>query len=156
MGSTVVAAQLHGNAYTVAWVGDARADVWGDGLRRLSRDHSRVQELLDVGLISDEEARDHPHRNVITRVLGGPDRRAAEADQVTGVLEPGEELLLCSDGLTAEVADAEIAGVLRRGPVTPDRGQAVAERLVSLALDHGGSDTITVVLIGLPPAGDDG
>jgi len=152
MGSTVVAAQLSGNDYKVAWVGDARAYLWGDGLQQLSRDHSRVQELLEAGLITAEEARLHPQRSVITRVLGGPDGTAAKSDQVTGTLQPGQGLLLCSDGLTSEVPDEEIAGVLSGSPLADGQGQAAVDRLVSLALDHGGGDNITVVLIGVPAA----
>ena len=151
MGSTVVAARLKGRDYTVAWVGDARAYLWGDGLRRLSHDHSRIQELLDAGMISPEEARLHPQRSVITRVLGGPDGTAAEAEQISGSLQPGQGLLLCSDGLTSEVRDEEIAGVLNGSLAAKGSGQAAAETLVSLALDHGGGDNVTVVLIGLPP-----
>src|SRR3546814_14173817 len=114
MGSTVVAAQLSGSDYTVAWVGDARAYLWGEDLRRLSHDHSRVQELLDAGMIDAEEARLHPQRSVITRVLGGPDGTAAAAEQISGSLAPGQGILLCSDGLTSEVPDEEIAAVLSR------------------------------------------
>jgi len=151
MGSTVVAAQLKGRDYTVAWVGDARAYLWGGGLRRLSHDHSRIQELLDAGMISPEEALLHPQRSVITRVLGGPDGTAAEAEHISGSLEPGQGLLLCSDGLTSEVRDEEIARVLNGNLAANGSGQAAAEKLVSLALDHGGGDNVTVVLIGAPP-----
>lgn len=158
MGSTAVAARLSGSNYTIAWVGDARAYLWSDGLQRLSHDHSRVQELLDAGLISEAEARSHPHRNVITRVLGGPDGTVADAEQVTGSLKPGEGLLLCSDGLTSEVRDEEIAGVLSSHPALnrPEgaQGQAAVDGLVSLALEHGGTDNVTVVLVGLPEAGN--
>lgn len=150
MGSTVVAAQVKGRDYTVAWVGDARAYLWGGGLRRLSHDHSRIQELLDAGMISPEEARRHPQRSVITRVLGGPDGSAAEAEQVSGTLEPGQGLLLCSDGLTSEVHDEDIARVLNGSLTANGAGQAAAEKLVSLALEHGGADNVTVVLIGVP------
>jgi PPM family protein phosphatase len=153
MGSTVVAARLSGRRYTVAWVGDARAYLWGDGLRRLSRDHSRIQELLDAGMISADEARLHPQRSVITRVLGGPDGTAATAEQISGTLEPGQCLLLCSDGLTSEVRDEQIARVLSGNLAANWEGQAAAEQLVSLALDHGGGDNVTVVLVGVPPAG---
>jgi protein phosphatase len=152
MGSTVVAAQLSGRDYTVAWVGDARAYLWGGGLRRLSHDHSRVQELLDAGMISVEEARLHPQRSVITRVLGGPDGTAAAPEQITGSLQPGQGLLLCSDGLTSEVDDEEIARVLSATLASNGQGQAAANQLVSLALDHGGADNVTVVLLGVPPA----
>jgi PPM family protein phosphatase len=148
MGSTVVAAQLSGNDYKVAWVGDARAYLWGDGLQQLSRDHSRVQELLEAGVIDAAEARHHPQRSVITRVLGGPDGSAAGPDEVTGTLQPGQGLLLCSDGLTSEVSDAEIASVLKADLAADGQGQAAVERLVSLALDHGGGDNVTVILIG--------
>lgn len=156
MGCTVVAARFSGRNYTVAWVGDARAYLWGDGLKRLSHDHSRVQELLDAGMISAEEARRHPQRSVITRVLGGPDGTAAVAEQVSGALQPGQGLLLCSDGLTSEVADEEIARVLNGDRSRQNHGQgwgqAAVDRLVSLALDHGGGDNVTVVLVGLPAA----
>ncbi|NIA72147.1 serine/threonine-protein phosphatase [Pelagibius litoralis] len=150
MGSTVVAARFAGSDYHIAWVGDARAYLWADGLHRLSHDHSRVQELVDAGLITDEEARQHPHRSVITRVLGGPDGTAAAPDQVTGSLQPGQGLLLCSDGLTSEVADAEIEGVLSRELNSAASGQQVVDQLVAKALEQGGSDNITVVLVGLP------
>jgi protein phosphatase len=153
MGCTGVAARYTGRDYTVAWVGDARAYLWAGGLRRLSHDHSRVQELLDAGMISAEDARRHPQRSVITRVLGGPDGTAAAPEQVSGSLQPGEGLLLCSDGLTSEVADEDIARVLNDGLASKRDGQAVVDRLVSLALDHGGGDNVTVVLVGLPAAG---
>lgn len=152
MGSTVVAARLQGRRYTVAWVGDARAYLWGGALRRLSHDHSRIQELLDAGLISAEEARLHPQRSVITRVLGGPDGTAAAVEQISGALEPEQGLLLCSDGLTSEVPDEDIARVLSGNLTANGKGQAAAERLVSLALENGGGDNVTVVLVGLPPA----
>lgn len=154
MGSTVVAARFAGSDYHIAWVGDARAYLWSDGLHRLSHDHSRVQELVDAGLITEEEARQHPHRSVITRVLGGPDGTAAAPDLVSGSLEPGQGLLLCSDGLTSEVADAEIAKVLSREMDGSDSGsgsgQQAVDELVAKALDEGGSDNITVVLVGVP------
>lgn len=159
MGSTVVAARLRGSDYKIAWVGDARAYIWDDGLRRVSRDHSRVQELLDAGMIDEREARQHPHRSVITRVLGGPDGTAAESDEVSGSLTPGQRLLLCSDGLTSEVSDEEIARVLsvhmtaNGGVLADGQGQQTVDQLVSLALDHGGNDNVTVLLIGLPEGG---
>lgn len=156
MGSTVVTARFTGNDFEVAWVGDARAYLWAGGLQRLSHDHSRVQELVDAGLITEAEARSHPHRSVITRVLGGPDGKAASPGWVSGSLFPGQRLLLCSDGLTSEVEDAEIARVLADemvradGTDAPGAGQRAVDRLVAKALEQGGSDNITVVLVGLP------
>lgn len=155
MGSTVVAARFSGNDYQIAWVGDARAYLWADGLQRLSHDHSRVQELVDAGLITEAEARRHPQRSVITRVLGGPDGTAALPDQVSGSLLPGQCLLLCSDGLTSEVEDAEIARALSAEmagsdePSMSNAGQRVVNQLVANALAQGGNDNITVVLIGV-------
>ena len=156
MGSTVVAARFTGNEFEVAWVGDARAYLWSGGVQRLSHDHSRVQELVDAGLITEGEARSHPHRSVITRVLGGPDGTTASPDHVNGSLLPGQRLLLCSDGLTAEVEDAEIARVLDKEMARADSagadvaGQRAVDQLVAKALEQGGSDNITVVLVGLP------
>src|SRR3546814_17022195 len=98
------------------------------------------------------EGRLHPQRRVITRWLGWPAGTAAAAEQVSGSLAPGEGLLLCSDGLTSEVGDEEIARVLNGNIAASGQGQAAAEQLIALALDHGGSDNVTVVLVGLPPA----
>src|SRR3546814_12895033 len=92
-------------------------------------------------MIDAEESRLHPQRSVITRVLGGPDGTAAAAEQISGSLAPGQGILLCSDGLTSEVPDEEIAAVLSRN-LASGQGQAAAEQLVSLALDHGGGDKI--------------
>src|SRR3546814_17364456 len=95
-------------------------------------------------MIDAEEARLHPQRSVITRVLGGPDGTAAAAEQISGSLAPGQGILLCSDGLTSEVPDEEIAAVLSRN-LASGPGQAAAEPLVSLAPDTGGGDPVTVV-----------
>src|SRR3546814_15340767 len=93
-----------------------------------------------------------PSTTLCRSVLCGPDGTAAAAEQVSGSLAPGEGLLLCSDGLTSEVGDEEIARVLNGNIAASGQGQAAAEQLIALALDHGGSDNVTVVLVGLPPA----
>ncbi len=147
MGSTVVALRMLGNRYEIVWVGDSRAYVWGDGrLRQLSRDHSFVQKLLDAGLIDQQQARDHPDRNRLTQVLGTvyvDGKSANELSRTTGHLAPGELLLLCSDGLTGELDDDRIAALLGQ---CQDVQQA-AEQLVQAALDGGGRDNVTVILV---------
>lgn len=145
MGTTVVAARVDGNRFEVAWVGDSRVYLWRDGsLTQISHDHSYVQELIAQGAISADQARNHPHRNVVTQALGvtAPDQLNVET--LSGELRPGMQLLLCSDGLTEEVDDEQIARLLARKDIT---AQECVEQLIMAALDGGGSDNVTVVLI---------
>lgn len=145
MGTTVVAARVAGRRFEVAWVGDSRIYLWRDGqLAQLSQDHSYVQELVASGAITHEQARSHPQRNVVTQALGVTDPRQLNVETMTGELRPGMQLLLCSDGLTEEVGDAEIARVLGLGDCS---AQECVDTLVAAALDGGGSDNVTVVLI---------
>jgi len=144
MGSTVVAALFDGPEFELAWVGDSRAYLWDGELKPLTRDHSVVQELLDAGAITEDEARGHPSRTVITQALGATGGASVEVGRERGRLPPGARLLLCSDGLNAEVADGEIAAVLEDAA----SAQEAAEHLVELALEKGGSDNITVLVIG--------
>lgn len=145
MGTTVVAARVAGRRFEVAWVGDSRIYLWRDGqLSQLSQDHSYVQELVASGTITHEQARHHPQRNVVTQALGVTDPRQLNVETMTGELRPGMQLLLCSDGLTEEVGDAEIARVIGLGDCS---AQECVDMLVAAALDAGGSDNITVVLI---------
>ncbi len=156
MGSTLVALQLRDARYEVVWVGDSRAYLWQDGgLRQLTRDHSFVQKMLDEGQISSAEAVNHPYRNVITQALGVADLDRVEVGAVSGTLCQGEVVLLCSDGLTGEVSEEEIGTVLHGA----DNLQVAAQALVDSALEHGGSDNITVLLVPAPadaPAQDQG
>jgi serine/threonine protein phosphatase PrpC len=145
MGTTVVAARIHGSRFEVAWVGDSRVYLWRDGqLAQLSQDHSYVQELIATGAITHEQARNHPHRNVVTQALGVTDPRNLNVESMTGQLRPGMQLLLCSDGLTEEVDDSEIARVIGLHDCS---AQECVDTLVAAALDSGGSDNITVVLV---------
>lgn len=143
MGTTVAALVLaEGRAY-IAHIGDSRVyrSRGPAALTLLTRDHSLVEEMVRQGSLSPEEARNHPQRSVLTRALGtGEGLRAeyAEAD-----LEKGDIFLLCTDGLTAEVGDEEIAGILAM-PLTPEDKAA---RLVNLANEQGGSDNITVIVV---------
>lgn len=145
MGTTVVAARVQGRRFEVAWVGDSRVYLWRDGqLIQLSHDHSYVQELIASGVITQEQARTHPHRNVVTQALGVTDPNQLNVETLTGELRAGMQLLLCSDGLTEEVDDRSIAQVLAQ---TDCSAQECVDTLVAAALDGGGSDNITAVLI---------
>ncbi len=145
MGTTVVAARVVDNRFEVAWVGDSRVYLWHEGrLLQLSQDHSYVQELISQGTISIDQARSHPHRNVVTQALGVTDPQALNVETMSGQLAPGMQLLLCSDGLTEEVDDSGISTVLAH---TECSAQECVDGLVAAALDGGGSDNVTVVLV---------
>jgi len=123
-------------------VGDSRTYLYRhDRLRRVTIDHSYVQELVATGHISEDEARTHPRRNIITRALGiEPDVRV---DWWTLPLIRGDRFLLCSDGLVDEVADDDIADTLRQ----QDDPQVAADRLVEMANEAGGRDNVTVIVV---------
>ncbi|UNK43719.1 protein phosphatase 2C domain-containing protein [Luteimonas sp. S4-F44] len=145
MGTTVVAARITGSRFEVAWVGDSRVYLWRDGqLAQLSQDHSYVQALIAQGALSVDQARTHPQRNVVTQALGVTDPQALNVETLAGELAPGNQLLLCSDGLTEEVDDRAIAQVLAHAECS---AQECVDGLVAAALDGGGSDNITAILI---------
>lgn len=145
MGTTIAAMQLQGNRYESAWVGDSRIYMWHEGkLVQLSHDHSHVQALVQRGLIDENQARAHPKRNVLTQALGVTGPQPLHVDVLRGELLPGMQLLLCSDGLTHEVSDAAINKVLCQ---TDCSAQECVEQLIHAALDAGGSDNITALLI---------
>ena len=144
MGTTIAAARVANDRFEIAWVGDSRIYLWNGELRQISQDHSYVQELIDQGAITAEQARNHPHRNVVTQALGVTDPQSLKVETITGELKPGMQLLLCSDGLTEEVDDRAIAGVLYKTDLS---AQECVDQLVMAALDGGGSDNVTVVLV---------
>lgn len=141
MGTTLTAVVLSNEGeYLVANVGDSRTYLYRDGrLRRLTRDHSLVQMLIDRGALSEEDARRHPQRSVVLEALDGVERRLPPVERMTARL--GDRLLLCSDGVTDYVSDRQIAEAL----TIRDPGVAVRE-IARLALDHGGRDNITAVV----------
>ncbi|MFN7293519.1 MAG: SpoIIE family protein phosphatase, partial [Lysobacteraceae bacterium] len=128
----------------IAWVGDSRAYLWDGRLRQVSSDHSYVQELIDRGQLTPEQARSHPHRNVVTKALGVTEPGRLGIETVSGELKPGMQILLCSDGLTEDVDDATIARVIAQKDISAQEG---VEHLVAAALDAGGSDNITAILL---------
>jgi serine/threonine protein phosphatase PrpC len=144
MGSTGVSILVSPPEAAVAWVGDSRGYFYdGAGLRQLTRDHSLVQRLIEIGQITPEEARHHEHKNVITRSLGARPNGPAGAESVSLRLKRGDRLMLCSDGLTAHVEDKEIGEILRR---QSDPYEAARE-LVVAANAGGGTDNVSVIVI---------
>ena len=142
MGSTVVALLVRDGRFAVLWVGDSRAYLLRAGqLHQLTRDHTQVQELFDRGLLSAEEVRTHPRGHVLARAVGVGER--LQVDVVVDEVESGDLFLLCSDGLTGPVTDAEIAALLGEDAAR----QVVVDRLLALALERGAPDNVTAVLV---------
>ena len=138
--STVVALLAFGQHFACAWAGDSRLYLLRDyRLQQISRDHSEVQELVDRGMLTPEQARTHPHANVVTRAVGAHDNLVI--DMVQDRLRRDDVFLLCSDGLTKMLEDREIAALLGG-----DRPIEIAvEMLLDAALDRGATDNVTVV-----------
>ena len=151
MGTTITVALVDGSEVTIGHVGDSRAYVVrGDELEQLTEDHSLVNELLKSGKLSREEAETHPQRSVITRAVGtDPD---VDVDAFTVTAGEGDVFLLCSDGLTDMVADADILGVVEKHRDDLDR---VTKALISAANRGGGEDNITVIAFSIAADGDD-
>jgi len=142
LGATVVVALLHDQQLTLAWVGDSRIYLWEQGkLQQLSRDHSLVARLVEIGQLTAVEARTHEHRNVLIRSLGSKEQ--VVVDTVSRPLRRGARLLLCSDGLTSHVEDGAIADILSRHREPLD---ATSELIVA-ANAGGGSDNISAVVV---------
>ncbi len=141
MGTTLVAALVQGEEATILNVGDSRAYLFdGTRLHQLTEDHSYVEEMRRQGRITEADARTHPQKNLITRAVGvEPD---VDGDLFEARLAPGEILLLCSDGLTGMVEDDKIAQTLKDAKTLALAGDA----LLTLALEGGGRDNITVAL----------
>lgn len=145
MGTTAVCVLIEKDIASLAHVGDSRAYLFRRGeLERLTTDHSWVGEQINQGVISEDQARDHPFRNVVTRALGAMDE--LETDLSDLKLEHRDVLLLCSDGLNSMVPDEEIKSIL----ASNDNLQRCAQSLVNEANNKGGHDNITVILIRYP------
>jgi serine/threonine protein phosphatase PrpC len=141
IGSTVAALLVFGGQFACVWAGDSRIYLArGGALRQLTKDHTEVQELVDSGMLTADEAKSWPRRNVITRAVGAAGDPRLEVLQ--GELRAGDIYILCSDGLTNHVDDEEILKFATRGPA-----QRAAEALVALALERGGRDNVSVVVV---------
>jgi serine/threonine protein phosphatase PrpC len=142
MGTTCTALVILGTDLLLAHVGDSRAYLARPGvITRLTDDHSLVAELVRDGRLTQEEARTHPRRNVVTRAVGVGAEVEIDAFRYDGALETGDSILLCSDGLHGVLSDPEILDVVEK----EDREQVCA-RLIDLANERGGPDNITVLL----------
>ncbi len=142
MGTTVVAAACEGNRLYVANVGDSRLYVINRfGIRQITRDHSWVEEMVRLGEIEKEEARNHPDKNIITRAVGADDM--VKTDFFAVQLEEDDEVLMCTDGLTNMLEDEEIRMILDGARDIVEK----AQQLVRAANDNGGRDNISVILI---------
>ncbi len=142
MGTTMTAAFIDGDMLAVAQVGDSRAYLLHQGLlQQITRDHSLMAELIEAGQITEEEARVHPNRSIITRALGSDPSTEPDIFELT--LEPGDRLLLCSDGLSGMLIRQELQQIL--GSI-PDPQQA-ADQLIKRANDAGGHDNITAIVV---------
>ena len=141
MGTTVVTVVTRGHLAYISHVGDSRLYLWRGGeLTQITRDHSVVQELIEKGQITEEQARSHPRKHFITRALGVSPEESGEYDELD--LEAGDRLLLCTDGLTNTVERDAVAAILAESD-----GQTVVDALIRAALDGGGSDNVTVVIM---------
>lgn len=136
MGSTIVMAWVLDKNVYVAWLGDSRAYSYlpGKGIGRMSKDHSYVQQLVDSGVISDDEAMDHPNSNIITRSLGDMSQKP-KVDVAMYSLSNGEVILLCSDGLCGVCRDEKIGGIIEEEVADL---QVCKEKLTNAALAAGG------------------
>jgi len=145
MGTTIVVTALVGRKAYIASVGDSRAYVIHNGkLDQITQDHSFVGEQVRAGILTKEQARSHPQRNVITRALGS--QPTVTVDTFSGELAEGDSLILCTDGLSGHVPDDGIRDTVLQLP--PD--QAV-QKLIQMAKDDGGTDNITVIVLRVEP-----
>jgi PPM family protein phosphatase len=144
MGTTVVGLLLEGKVAAVAHVGDSRAYRLRDGrLDQLTQDHTWVHEQVMAGFLSKEQARSHPLKNVVTRALGGESEVVVDLREIE--VRPGDLYLLCSDGLTSMLSDADIRERLASGRSLNE----ICRTLVNDSNARGGVDNITVVLLGI-------
>lgn len=141
MGSTVVLLATRGEQAVCLWAGDSRLYRLRDGqLEMISRDHSYVQDLIDNAMLSEEEARVHPRANVVTRAVGVFEQ--LELAEVSFTVQPGDNFLLCSDGLNKTADDSELRDVLSNA-----EPYAMVRSLVHLGLTRGAPDNITAITV---------
>lgn len=139
MGTTVVAVVAYGKNAYISHVGDSRLYLYRNNvLQQITRDHSVVQEMIESGQLTEEQARSHPRKHFITRALGVSAMEEGEYDELE--LEPNDRLLLCTDGLTNMIDNKTLSRLLSVEYLHVDH-------LISAALDAGGTDNITAVLL---------
>lgn len=141
IGSTLVSLMTWGREYRCVWSGDSRAYVIRrDTIMQISKDHTEAQALIDQGLLTQEEARSYPRRNIITRAIGAAPTPQVEV--VEGIVEVGDTFLLCSDGLTGHLSDEEILE-----GVTGRKAESACQALIETTLERGATDNVSVVIV---------
>ncbi len=149
MGTTVVVVMIIDEMAVVAHVGDSRCyKLSASHMRQITKDHSLVNALVNAGEITEQEARVHPKKNILTRAVGTDD--SVEVDVTVISCEPGEKLLLCTDGLTNKLADEDIKVIIQSLQTLSDAG----EKLIAEANARGGEDNISLVLINNQAGGE--
>lgn len=140
MGSTFVALVVRNREFGVLWAGDSRCYLFRDGhLIPLTRDHTQVEALLERGLLSPEEAKDHPMKHVLARAVGV--QEDLQIDAIRDMVETRDIFLLCSDGLYGVLGEDEIVEILRA------KGHDACDQLIEACLDRGAPDNVTVTLV---------
>jgi serine/threonine-protein phosphatase Stp1 len=140
-GSTVVILKIEEDRFDCFWAGDSELWLAHDGeLRKVSRDHSVVEELVRSGLIDEQQRHSHPQAHLVTRAVGAME--AVELDHASGAASKGDVFLLCSDGLTSAISSDDLALLL-----SSDELEDLASRLLAKALDRGAKDNVTMVLV---------
>ncbi len=141
VGSTVIALLIEGHSFSCIWAGDSRCYLVRSGaISQVSHDHTEVQDLVDQGTISAHEAKTWPRRNVITRAVGAD--HDLQLETIVGDVRHGDCFILCSDGLTGHVSDQEIQTTVRWS-----RPREACDKLIDLALERGGKDNVSVVVV---------
>lgn len=142
MGATVVAAAIGDNLLHIVWAGDSRAYLLRDRkLRRLTRDHSVIQDLVDAGAVVPDDAESHPESHIVTRAVGATED--LELDHMSEPLRSEDRILLCSDGLTRCVDDAAIQNVL----VERSDPEQATRALVTSAMENGAPDNVSAIVV---------
>ncbi len=143
IGSTVVALLIRGQHAVCLWAGDSRMYRYRDGrLEQISQDHALVEELVERGVLTPEQAIDHPHGNLVTRAVGASEELFLDVEIIT--IQEGDLFILCSDGLERQVAEEEMASI--RGDWDASR---LSRALLDRALSHGARDNVTVITVGI-------
>jgi protein phosphatase len=149
MGTTASVLLVSDQGFLIGQIGDSRIYLWRDGaLTQLTKDHSYVQEQVDAGMLTPEQARYHPYSNVITRCVGSSDE--VEVDVFTGTIRAGDIFLVASDGLTGMLEDDQIARLLGAG-AGPGRK---VDALIEEANARGGLDNITAIVVQVESVGE--
>ena len=141
MGTTLVAATINGDVLKVANVGDSRLYLVGENIRQITTDHSLVEEMVRMGGIDREQARNHPDKNIITRAIGAEMEIKPDFFEIR--LEKGERIFMCTDGVSNMLTDEEILRILQE----PGEGTRQIHRIVEAANEQGGRDNMGVILI---------